>query len=93
MQVSGNYTRGVIEFREEMIAEFHASKVQGELEGSGRFDGKVKLHRSDERLGVMRARMLGVERATGSVVVFLDAHCECNHNWLPPLLSRIKTNQ
>lgn len=49
----------------------------------------VKLLRSKKRLGTIGARMLGATRATGDVLVFMDAHCECHPGWLEPLLSRI----
>ncbi|ESO86827.1 hypothetical protein LOTGIDRAFT_194702 [Lottia gigantea] len=54
-----------------------------------RFNGKVKIFRNEERLGLIRTRTRGAELSTGEVIVFLDAHCECNPNWLPPLLARI----
>ncbi|KAK6180861.1 hypothetical protein SNE40_008837 [Patella caerulea] len=54
-----------------------------------RFNGKVKIYRNEERLGLIRTRTRGAELATGEVIVFLDAHCEGNPNWLPPLLARI----
>ncbi|CAL1532436.1 unnamed protein product [Lymnaea stagnalis] len=57
------------------------------------FNGLVKLFRNPERLGLIRARTKGAEHSTGDVIVFLDAHCECNRNWLPPLLTRIKYNR
>lgn len=50
---------------------------------------RVKLLRSNRRLGTARARMLGAARATGDVLVFMDAHCECHPGWLEPLLGRI----
>ena len=58
-----------------------------------RFNGKVKLYRTDKREGLVRARVIGAEHATGDVIVVLDAHCECVTNWLPPLLTRIKVNR
>ncbi|XP_036999853.2 polypeptide N-acetylgalactosaminyltransferase 15 isoform X2 [Artibeus jamaicensis] len=66
---------------------------QGQLrtalsEHVARLEG-VKLLRSNKRLGAIRARMLGATRATGDVLVFMDAHCECHPGWLEPLLSRI----
>ncbi|CAD6186671.1 unnamed protein product [Caenorhabditis auriculariae] len=58
-----------------------------------RFNGKVVLVRAPERLGLIRARTLGAQHSTAEVVIFLDAHCEVNANWLPPLLAPIKYNR
>uniref|UniRef100_A0A224XKM4 Polypeptide N-acetylgalactosaminyltransferase n=1 Tax=Panstrongylus lignarius TaxID=156445 RepID=A0A224XKM4_9HEMI len=54
-----------------------------------RFNGKVRLLRNKEREGLIRTRSRGAKEAKGEVIVFLDAHCEVNLNWLPPLLAPI----
>ncbi|XP_071524231.1 N-acetylgalactosaminyltransferase 7 isoform X4 [Panulirus ornatus] len=54
-----------------------------------RWNGKVRLIRNKERAGLIRTRITGAEEARGEVVLFLDAHCEVNKNWLPPLLAPI----
>uniref|UniRef100_A0A914WAL2 Glycosyltransferase 2-like domain-containing protein n=1 Tax=Plectus sambesii TaxID=2011161 RepID=A0A914WAL2_9BILA len=57
------------------------------------FNGKVRLVRNSEREGLIRARSIGAQNARGDVVVFLDAHCEANVNWLPPLLAPIANDR
>lgn len=52
-------------------------------------DNIVKLVRATQRLGLIRARLAGADAATGEVLVFLDAHCEANDNWLEYILARI----
>lgn len=51
--------------------------------------GKVKIIRTKERVGLIKARSIGAINSVADVVVFLDAHCEANVGWLPPLLERI----
>lgn len=55
--------------------------------------GKVRLLRNAERAGLIRSRARGAREALGEVVVFLDAHCEVNYNWLVPLLVPIAENR
>ncbi|XP_061114409.1 polypeptide N-acetylgalactosaminyltransferase 6 isoform X2 [Conger conger] len=49
----------------------------------------VRVVRQVERKGLITARLLGASVAQGEVLTFLDAHCECFHGWLEPLLARI----
>ncbi|XP_058513161.1 polypeptide N-acetylgalactosaminyltransferase 15 isoform X3 [Ochotona princeps] len=74
-----------------------ALPIPGQLKSAlsehvARLEG-VKLLRSNKRLGPVGARMLGAARATGDVLVFMDAHCECHPGWLEPLLSRIASDR
>lgn len=75
-----------------MVDDFSEKEhLKGKLEEYiKQFNGKVKLFRNKERMGLIGTRTRGAELSTGDVIVFLDAHCECNKNWLVPLLARIK---
>ena len=60
-----------------------------ELENKIKDLDKVRLIRNSERQGLIRSKNIGANQSKGEVVVFLDAHCEVNINWLPPLLAPI----
>ncbi|XP_058464559.1 putative polypeptide N-acetylgalactosaminyltransferase 9 [Malaya genurostris] len=53
---------------------------------------KIRILRSSERLGLMRARLLGARNASAETVTHLDAHVEVNIGWLEALMDRIARN-
>lgn len=53
---------------------------------------RMKRTNNINSIGLTRARLEGARNATADVLVFLDAHCEGGHDWLRPLLQRIKQN-
>lgn len=50
----------------------------------------IRILRSQERIGLIQARIRGAHLASGKVLTFLDAHCETTNGWLQPLLHRIQ---
>ncbi|CAD5218310.1 unnamed protein product [Bursaphelenchus okinawaensis] len=52
-------------------------------------DKLVKVVRPGKRHGLIRARQIGAQHATGEILVFLDSHSEAMPNWIPPLVEPI----
>lgn len=52
----------------------------------------VKIIRTTDREGLIRARMIGAKHTTSEALVFLDSHIECSKGWLEPMLDRISQN-
>ncbi|XP_053689622.1 putative polypeptide N-acetylgalactosaminyltransferase 9 [Sabethes cyaneus] len=53
---------------------------------------KVRILRATERLGLIKARLLGAKNTTTEMITFLDAHCECTTGWLEAQLDRVARN-
>eukprot|EP00095_Tigriopus_kingsejongensis_P003966 maker-scaffold79_size400133-snap-gene-3.17 protein:Tk03966 transcript:maker-scaffold79_size400133-snap-gene-3.17-mRNA-1 annotation:"polypeptide n-acetylgalactosaminyltransferase 5 isoform x1" len=49
--------------------------------------------RTGKREGLIRARLIGAESTTGSVMIFLDAHIEVAKGWLTPLVAEIANDR
>ncbi|KAI6235339.1 Polypeptide N-acetylgalactosaminyltransferase [Aphelenchoides besseyi] len=82
--------------REIILVDDYSTRnfLKEELElAVAKYPVPIKLIRSQERVGLIRARLMGAAEATGDVLTFLDSHCECTKGWLEPLLARIKENR
>lgn len=78
-------------------SDFDPSVYDGESGKQGETladrSGKVRLVRNKQREGLINSRSIGAKESVGEVIVFLDAHCEVNYSWLPPLLGPIARNR
>ncbi|CAI9729779.1 Hypothetical predicted protein [Octopus vulgaris] len=57
------------------------------------FKDKVKLFRNSKKEGLIRSKKIGAKYASGDILVFMDAHCECGRNWLVPILALLAHNR
>ncbi|XP_053670223.1 putative polypeptide N-acetylgalactosaminyltransferase 9 [Anopheles nili] len=53
----------------------------------------VRLVRSSERLGLIRARLLGAKSTKANIITFLDAHCEVIEGWLEALVAHVEKDE
>ena len=53
----------------------------------------TRVVRTGDRVGLIRARLIGAKEVKGRTITFLDAHCECTEGWLEPLLNEIALNR
>ncbi|XP_058065425.1 putative polypeptide N-acetylgalactosaminyltransferase 9 [Anopheles bellator] len=53
---------------------------------------KVRILRAPERLGLIRARILGARSTSTDLITFLDAHVEVTVGWLEALLDVVAKN-
>lgn len=51
---------------------------------------KVKVKGFKQRQGLIRAKTWAVKKSKAPVLMFLEAHCIVNQEWLPPLLKRLE---
>ncbi|VDK74713.1 unnamed protein product [Onchocerca ochengi] len=85
--------------RENLLAEIilvddfsDMTHLKADLEIYMRQFPKVRILRLEKREGLIRARIRGAAISKGSVITYLDSHCECLEGWIEPLLDRIKKN-
>lgn len=72
------------------ISDGNKDPLENELKS---MSPKVKVVAFKKRQGLIRAKMHGAEMAKAPVLVFFEAHCIANRDWLQPLLTRIKLNR
>mmetsp|Transcript_14996 Transcript_14996/g.26273 ORF Transcript_14996/g.26273 Transcript_14996/m.26273 type:complete len:410 (-) Transcript_14996:73-1302(-) len=71
------------------ISDGNADSKETELKA---LSPKVKVIAFQERQGLIRAKMKGVEMATAPVLVFMEAHVIPNKHWLQHILHRVVQN-
>ncbi|KAK6195672.1 hypothetical protein SNE40_001053 [Patella caerulea] len=53
----------------------------------------VRVIRNDKREGLVRSRLHGANNSSGNILIFLDAHMECGHGWLEPIVYELLQNK
>lgn len=50
---------------------------------------KVRVHRNEERQGLIRSKVIGAKLVSSPVLIFMEPHCIVNKQWLEPLLQQL----
>eukprot|EP00933_Yihiella_yeosuensis_P024448 TRINITY_DN18965_c0_g1_i1.p1 TRINITY_DN18965_c0_g1~~TRINITY_DN18965_c0_g1_i1.p1 ORF type:complete len:419 (-),score=49.33 TRINITY_DN18965_c0_g1_i1:151-1407(-) len=53
---------------------------------------KVKVHRNEQRQGLIRAKVIGAEIIKSPVIIFMEPHCIVQPEWIEPLLEKLVEN-
>lgn len=71
------------------VSDGNADSREAELKA---MSPKTRVFAFNERQGLIRAKMKGVEISVAPVIVFMEAHVRPNRQWLEPLLERLIHN-
>ncbi|ESP01578.1 hypothetical protein LOTGIDRAFT_91617, partial [Lottia gigantea] len=77
----------------EIIVVFDNESDTQYVEDYFKSDDKFVFLHTKQREGLVRSRLQGAKNANGTILVFLDSHCECNQQWLEPLVYSIAQNR
>jgi len=50
---------------------------------------KVRVHRNEERQGLIRSKVIGVGLVDSPAIIFMEPHCIVSRQWAEPLLERL----
>jgi polypeptide N-acetylgalactosaminyltransferase len=54
-----------------------------------RLHEKIRVHRNEERQGLIRSKVIGAKLVTSPVLIFMEPHCIVNKQWLEPLVQQL----
>jgi len=50
---------------------------------------KIRVHRNEERQGLIRSKVIGAKLVSSPVLIFMEPHCIVNKQWLEPLVQQL----
>jgi len=53
---------------------------------------KVRVHRNEERQGLIRAKVIGAAMISSPIIIFMEPHCIVVKQWLEPLLEQLSAD-